>query len=136
MSTIQENFNEQEIAELLEHTPDKKIETLKYALEGDGLAQNHLAAFQKKLKSGYFTSFKEKEDEILNTLSEYRLREIYQNLLKTILAQKSTTIKAERFAVEEVASSVESLNDLDSIEDMSENSQATETEEELDDLID
>ena len=88
------------------------------------------------MKSGYFTSFKEKEDEILNTLSEYRLREIYQNLLKTILAQKSTTIKTERFAVEEVASSVESLNDLDSIEDMSENSQATETEEELDDLID
>jgi len=31
---------------------------------------------------------------------------------------------------------VESINDLSSIEDMSENSQATETEEELDDLID
>ncbi len=56
------------------------------------------------------------------------MKEIYQNLLKTILVQRNSTAKTERFVIEEEASSVESLNDLSSVEDMSENSQATETE--------
>lgn len=56
------------------------------------------------------------------------MREIYQNLLKTIINQRSYGTKTEKFTFEEDGSSVESLNDLSSIEDMSENSQATETE--------
>ena len=64
------------------------------------------------------------------------MREIYQNLLKTITAQKQEKREKERVVIEEEASSVESLNDLSSIGDLSENSQATETEEELDDFID
>ena len=87
-----------------------------------------MKSFEKKLKSGYFTVFREKEEEITATLSEYRMKEIYQNLLKIILVQRNSTAKTERFVIEEEASSVESLNDLSSVEDMSENSQATETE--------
>lgn len=86
--------------------------------------------------SGYFTVFREKEEEITASLSENRMRQIYQNLLKTIMNQRNQSIKNERVVVEEEASSVESLNDLSSIEDLSQNSQATETEEELDDFID
>lgn len=80
------------------------------------------------MKKGYFTSFREKEDEINERLSDFRMKEIYQNLLKTILSQRSYGTKTEKFTFEEDGSSVESLNDLSSIEDMSENSQATETE--------
>ena len=39
--------------------------------------------------------------------------------------QKTANIKTERVIVEEDVSSVESMNDLSSIEDLSENSQAT-----------
>jgi ClpP class serine protease len=88
------------------------------------------------LKAGYFTSFREKEEELMETLSEYRMREIYQNLLKTIISQRNAPVKTERVMAEDEASSVESLNDLSEVEDLSENSQATETEEELDDFVD
>ena len=53
------------------------------------------------------------------------MKEIYQNLLKTIINQRSSGTKSEKFTFEDDGSSVESLNDLSSIEDISENSQAT-----------
>lgn len=53
------------------------------------------------------------------TLSQYRMREIYQNLLKTIMSQRNVATKTERAPVEEDVSSVESLNDLSSVEDLS-----------------
>ncbi len=57
--------------------------------------------------------------------------------MKTIITQKTNSgVKTERTMIEEDASSIESLNDLSEIEDMSENSQATETEEEIDDYLD
>ena len=64
------------------------------------------------------------------------MREIYQELLKKVLRERNGQIKRERFVYEDDNSEVESLEELSEVEDMSENSQATETEEELDDFMD
>ena len=50
------------------------MEGLKYALEGEGFKGKHLKEFEKQMKSGYFTTYREKEEEITATLSEYRMR--------------------------------------------------------------
>ena len=51
------------------------------------------------MKSGYFTTYREKEEEITATLSEYRMRQIYQNVLKTIVNRKNQVAKSERVIV-------------------------------------
>ena len=60
MKTIIEEFNEEEIKELLELVPNKNMEDLQYALQGEGFHGQHLDLFDKKLKAGYFTTFREK----------------------------------------------------------------------------
>ena len=69
MKVIREEFNEEEINELLELLPNKDMKELQYALEGEGFYGQHLKLFDKKLKAGYFTTFREKEEEIMATLS-------------------------------------------------------------------
>lgn len=54
--------------------PGGKKENLRYALEGKGIYEMHLENFMRKLKSGYFSSFREKEDEINEKLSAMRLK--------------------------------------------------------------
>lgn len=136
MHTLAQELDQDDIQELLEHVPGRSLEHLREALEGKGLHETHLQGFQRKMKSGYFTGLREKAEEVEEKLNMSRMKEIYQNLLKTIVAQRSNPVKTEKFVYEEDDSSVESVNDLESVEDMSENSQATETEEELDDFID
>lgn len=75
-----------------------------------------MESFQKKLKTGYFTPFREKEEEIAAKLSEFRLKEIYQGLLKTVMNQRTANLKIEKFVAEEDEESVESINDLSSVE--------------------
>ena len=68
-----------------------------YALQGKGLNETHIQNCSRKLKNGYFTRFREKEYLINERLSDYRMKEIYQNLLKTIISQRTSGTKIERF---------------------------------------
>jgi len=43
-------------------------------LEGKGISEGHLQNFERKLKTGYFTAFREKEDEINEKLNDYRMK--------------------------------------------------------------
>lgn len=45
-----------------------------YALEGKGLNESHIQNCSRKLKNGYFTRFREKEDLINERLSDYRMK--------------------------------------------------------------
>jgi len=40
------------------------MDGLKFALEGKNMCETHIHNFERKLKTGYFTTFREKEDEI------------------------------------------------------------------------
>ena len=63
---IEEEFSEQEIKQLYKHLPEgmKNQEGLNTALKGEGFNEKHLDNFERKIKRGYFSSFREKEDEI------------------------------------------------------------------------
>jgi hypothetical protein len=45
-----------------------------YALEGKGLYETHLQNCSRKLKNGYFTRLREKEDHINERLSDHRMK--------------------------------------------------------------
>ena len=122
--------------ELMQYLPEESPEALKLALEGQNMHETHLEDFTRKLKTGYFTWSREREEELEQHMSDLRLREIYQDLLKKVLKQRGGQVRRERFAIEDENSEVESLSDLSEVDEMSENSQATETEEELDDFMD
>ena len=77
----------------MELVPENSLEYLKYALEGVNLVEKNVRSFEKKLRSGYFTPFREKEEEITAKLSEFRLKEIYQGLLKTVMNQRTNNLK-------------------------------------------
>ena len=45
------------------------MECLQHALDGKGIYEPHVKDFQRKLTSGYFTTLREKEEEINQKLS-------------------------------------------------------------------
>ena len=49
--------------------PKGDVKGIEDALMGKGLYESHLAGFTRKLRTGYFTGLREKEEEIEEKLS-------------------------------------------------------------------
>lgn len=58
LNVIEKEFNKEEMEELMQLLPQKNMKCLKYAFQGQGLQGNPFTNFERKLKSGYFTSLR------------------------------------------------------------------------------
>ena len=54
--------------------PENNMDSLKYALEGKNMHEKHLSDFTRKLKTGYFTRSREREEELEQSMSDLRMR--------------------------------------------------------------
>lgn len=72
-----------------------------------------LQNFERQFKKGHFTLFREKQDEIVEQLSQVKLKDIYVDIYNTVkerMYEKKSS--AEKFIYKNEDSELESLEDL------------------------
>lgn len=74
-ATIEEHLTEEEIQELVELLPGKDKSELRYAFDVKDLnGFTPFENFERKLKKGYYTSLREREDIIMEKLNQQKLK--------------------------------------------------------------
>ena len=64
--------------------------------------------FERKLKKGYYTSLREREDVIMDKLNQQKLRDIYVDLLNTLKDRREEEVqqKSKKFSFRDDEDSV------------------------------
>ena len=100
---------------MVELLPNKDKSELSYVFDVKGLNSfTPFENFERKLKKGYYTSLREREDVIMEKLNQQKLKEIYLDLLNTFKERREEDVqqKSKKFSFKDDEDSVESIENL------------------------